>query len=200
MNFIKNYLLLVLMALGFIVAIGATVMIGPVKQVPVTGEIPNAVAVEETAEALEASEAQQQLETPGSTATLSPLSVEKMDGTIQQFMVELALTPAQWERGLMERAELPRDQGMLFVFDAPDGRAMWMKNVLIPLDIVFIDEDGIIHNIHANAKPHDETPLDSNGPVLYALELAGGVTEALGIDVGDKVLHSLIKPASGAEP
>ena len=125
---------------------------------------------------------------------LGILSIEKMDGGIVQFNVELAKTMEEWQNGLMYRTSLPENQGMLFVFQDNQERAFWMKNVVIPLDMVFIDNEGIIHNIISNAVPGDESQRRSNGPVPYVLEINGGVAEKLGIEVGDKVIHAEIRP------
>ncbi len=109
----------------------------------------------------------------------------------QRFQVEIAATRAQQERGLMFRKSLAPDHGMLFTYAKPQRVAYWMKNTLIPLDIIYIAPNGRILSIARNARPHDETPLASGGLVLGVLELAGGRAAQLGILPGDRVLHRI---------
>jgi uncharacterized membrane protein (UPF0127 family) len=93
-----------------------------------------------------------------------------------KFTVELAVTKAEQERGLMFRKALAPDRGMLFPYNPPQRAAFWMKNTLIPLDILYIAPDGRVLSIARNAVPHDETPLPSGGrrsPVEHPL----GVSE-----------------------
>jgi len=116
------------------------------------------------------------------------LTIVTKDGTRHVFTVELATTPHEQEVGEMFRKEVPPDQGMLFVWEAPHESPMWMKNTLVPLDMVFINADGTIRAIAENTVPESLAPISSHGPVLAVLELAAGVTARLNIVVGDKVL------------
>ncbi|MEO7786989.1 MAG: DUF192 domain-containing protein [Sphingomicrobium sp.] len=104
-----------------------------------------------------------------------------------RFIVEVAATPAEQQRGLMFRRSLGPDRGMIFPFAAPEQATFWMKDTLIPLDLIFIRADGSIANIAANARPMDETLLPSEGMVDAVLELAGGRAAELGIRPGDRV-------------
>lgn len=108
-----------------------------------------------------------------------------------RFQVEIAATRAEQAKGLMFRKSLAPDHGMLFVYKRPQPVAYWMKNTLIPLDIIFIQPDGKILSIARNARPHDETPLSSGGLVLGVLEIAGGRAAQLGVLPGDRVLHRI---------
>lgn len=109
--------------------------------------------------------------------------------------VELAQTPEDRARGLMHRRELPPGTGMLFVYEHPQPVAFWMRNTLIPLDMLFIDATGVIRHIHAEAIPHDETPIPGNLPDdpdpnrLLVLEIAGGEAAANAITPGMSVAH-----------
>ncbi|MDR2875071.1 MAG: DUF192 domain-containing protein [Methylobacillus sp.] len=103
------------------------------------------------------------------------------------FRVEVAATPAQQERGLMFRTRMGANEGMIFPMEPPRPAAFWMKDTLIPLDIIFIGTDGRILNIVADAKPRDETPLYSAGDVSAVLEINGGGAARRGIKVGDEV-------------
>ena len=109
-----------------------------------------------------------------------------------KFDVEVAADWRSQEYGLMNRKFLPRHTGMIFDFGSPSMTSFWMKNTLIPLDMLFIDEKGIVRKIHEGAKPHDETPLSSGGPVKSVLELNGGAVKARNIAVGNKVLSPQI--------
>lgn len=110
-----------------------------------------------------------------------------------EFQVELAVTPAERARGLMFRASLAEDHGMLFDFGHPQPVAMWMRNTYIPLDILFIRGDGSISRIARDAQPLSDTIIDSTEPVRAVLELRGGRTAKLGIKPGDRVLHPLFE-------
>jgi uncharacterized protein len=121
---------------------------------------------------------------------LETVEVVTMRGRTR-FQVEIAATRAQQERGLMFRKSLAPDHGMLFTYTRPQRVSYWMKNTLIPLDIIYIAPDGKILSIARNARPHDETPLASGGLVLGVLELAGGRAAQLGMLPGDRVLHRI---------
>jgi uncharacterized protein len=108
-----------------------------------------------------------------------------------RFRVEIAATRAEQARGLMFRKGLAADHGMLFVYRRPQPAAYWMKNTLIPLDIIFIQPDGRVLSIARNARPLDQTPLPSGGLILGVLEIAGGRAAQLGILPGDRVLHRI---------
>jgi uncharacterized membrane protein (UPF0127 family) len=103
------------------------------------------------------------------------------------FHVMVARTDAQREVGLMFRREMAADQGMIFVFPDVEPRAFWMRNTILPLDIIFIDSRGRILNIAARARPFDETSLPSAGPARSVLEINGGLAAKLGIRPGDRV-------------
>ena len=102
------------------------------------------------------------------------------------FVLEMAATPEQQERGLMFRRSLGPNEGMLFPYAPPQDVSFWMKNTLIPLDIIFVRADGKIGRI-ATAKPLDETLVPSGGPIGMVIEIAGGRAAELGIREGDSV-------------
>ncbi len=122
------------------------------------------------------------------------LAVVTAGGARHRFKVEWAKSWPQKARGLMFRKEMPLDHGMLLDYDPPTPAAIWMRNTLIPLDIFFIRADGMIESVVLGAKPHDETPLPSKGPVRAVLELNAGVARLLGIQAGDKVEHPIFGP------
>lgn len=123
---------------------------------------------------------------PESGLKVIPLTVTSASGT-HRFRVEVAATSAEQARGLMFRTRLGPDEGMIFPMNPPRGASFWMKNTVIPLDLIFIAPDGRISNIAAQAIPYDLSPLTSIGPVKGVLELAGGRAAELGIAPGDKV-------------
>jgi uncharacterized protein len=114
-----------------------------------------------------------------------PLTIHSANGD-HRFTVDVAGTPAQQERGLMFVPSLPGDRGMIFPYDPPQDVSFWMKNTLIPLDIIFVRSDGTIVRI-ANAKALDETPLPAGEPIALVLEIRGGRAAELGIKAGDRV-------------
>jgi uncharacterized protein len=105
----------------------------------------------------------------------------------QRFNIEIAKTPQQQEQGLMFRRSLPANAGMLFDFGTTEPAAFWMKNTLIPLDMLFIAADGKIADIHERAVPLSEATIYSKVPVRAVLELNGGTVSRLGIHLGDVV-------------
>jgi uncharacterized protein len=123
----------------------------------------------------------------GSTATLFT------ESGMHRISVEIADTPETRERGLMHREEMARDAGMLFDFGEARSVSMWMKNTLIPLDMLFLRDDGTIANIARNARPLDLTPIPSSEPVRYVLELNGGAAAAYGARAGDRLEHPIIR-------
>ncbi len=127
-------------------------------------------------------------------AGLTPVKISSPDGKPRQtFKAELALTPAEQEQGLMFRKELGANRGMLFVFPPFTHTPFWMKNTLIPLDMVFIGGDRRIVSIVENAEPQTTTPREAAGPYQYVLEIEGGRSKELGIQSGDKVDFDLSK-------
>ncbi len=110
-------------------------------------------------------------------------------GERHHFRVELAETGAQQARGLMFRRNLAANAGMLFLYASPQHVSMWMKNTLIPLDMVFITSAGAVHRIAPWAAPLSLTAIHSGAPVSAVLELAGGAADRLGLRPGDRVIH-----------
>jgi uncharacterized membrane protein (UPF0127 family) len=106
-----------------------------------------------------------------------------------QFSVELADDPAEQAQGLMHRQEMALSAGMYFVNERPRRTSFWMRNTLIPLDMLFISQEGVVQHIHANAVPLDETPIPGGDGVLTVLEINGGLAARLGITVGSEVRH-----------
>jgi uncharacterized membrane protein (UPF0127 family) len=114
-----------------------------------------------------------------------PLTIHSASGA-HRFDVEVAETAAQQQAGMMFRRSVAGDRGMIFPYDPPQNVAFWMKNTLIPLDMVFIRADGTIARI-ATAKALDETPVPGGEPVSAVLELRAGRAAELGIREGDRV-------------
>nr|WP_087574425.1 DUF192 domain-containing protein [Sphingomonas sp. CDS-1] len=118
--------------------------------------------------------------------TLLPLAIHTAK-TTHRFAVEVALTEKQQEQGLMFRKSLDADSGMLFPMSPPRTASFWMKNTLIPLDMLFIHTDGSIAFLKANAAPYSREPVSAGIPVAAVLELRGGRAAELGIKEGDRV-------------
>lgn len=123
----------------------------------------------------------------------SPAGLEQASLTItsngrdHRFTVEIARTGEEQAMGLMYRNALAPNRGMIFPFDPPRDASFWMRNTLIPLDMIFVRADGSIANIEANTVPYSEEPMRSTGPVAAVLEIPGGRSAELGIKPGDKV-------------
>ena len=118
------------------------------------------------------------------------LTIETVQGARHDFQVELAVTPAQQAQGLMYRRTLAADAGMLFLYGRPRPISMWMKNTLIPLDMLFLARDGRIVRIVERTVPLSLKAIGSEEAVAGVLEVNGGTAARLGIAVGDWVRHA----------
>jgi uncharacterized protein len=105
------------------------------------------------------------------------------------FTIEVATTDQERALGLMFRRSLPENSGMLFIYDPPQPATMWMKNTLIPLDMVFISAEGKVHRIESNTEPFSTTVIPSEGEVVGVLELNAGEADKIGLKRGDKVVY-----------
>ena len=120
--------------------------------------------------------------------------------------VEIADDAAERAQGLMNRKVLPSGQGMLFVYERPQPVSFWMKNTLIPLDILFFDARGVLRHVHPNARPLDLTPVPGAGPGdpdparLLVLELAGGEAARKGLVPGTALSHPAVPQQGAARP
>ncbi|ACT59546.1 DUF192 domain-containing protein [Hirschia baltica] len=113
--------------------------------------------------------------------------------------IEIADSPEETSQGLMFRENLAEDAGMLFDFGEPREPNMWMKNTLIPLDMLFLDDNGVVVAIARNARPHSERRISPGMAVKGVLELAGGATGTLDISPGDVVHHAIFNNVEAAE-
>ncbi len=114
------------------------------------------------------------------------------------FSVEIADDDSERAVGLMHRPSMPRFSGMLFDFHSPGPRSFWMENTLIPLDMLFIDETGVVRHIHHRARPLDRTPIHSGSDdIRYVLEINGGMAETLRLQPGIEMQHPSV-PADRA--
>jgi len=111
------------------------------------------------------------------------------------FKVEIAGDHASQEKGLMYRKKMAANAGMLFDFHTTVMTSFWMKNTVLPLDIIFIRTDGSVSSIAANAVPMSETPIPSSEPIRAVLELNAGRAAQIGMAPGDKVHAAIFKNA-----
>lgn len=114
--------------------------------------------------------------------------------------MSVADTPEERNRGLMFVDEMSMGTGMLFVYDTPSFASFWMRNTLIPLDMLFAGPDGTVTRIHANAVPLDETPIAGGENVQFVLEINGGLAARLGIEEGAILQHPAIPQETAARP
>jgi uncharacterized protein len=127
------------------------------------------------------------------------LDLRWQDGR-ESFSVEVADDADERRNGLMFRAELPPASGMLFVYETPRSPSFWMKNTLIPLDMIFADQTGTVTRVHANAVPGDLSQIEGGDGVRFVLEINGGLAGKLGIAPGAVFRHPAIPPDQAAWP
>lgn len=109
-----------------------------------------------------------------------------------RFTVELADDAKERSLGLMHRDDLSMGAGMLFAYEKPQPVSFWMRNTLIPLDMIFMDATGRVTRIHENAVPLDETGIPGGDAVQFVLEINGGLARRLGIEEGSELRHPII--------
>lgn len=131
----------------------------------------------------------------GLKVTTLCIDIKNADESVstQKFAAELAITPAQQAKGLMFRTELADDKGMLFPYPQAETLSFWMKNTVISLDIIFINEDGSIANIAQNTVPYSLDSVTSINPAIAVLEVRAGLTEELNIKAGDIIRWQIAK-------
>tara|TARA_Y100000991_G_scaffold192922_1_gene160705 strand:- start:742 stop:1182 length:441 start_codon:yes stop_codon:yes gene_type:complete len=128
-----------------------------------------------------------------SASMKSELSIITSNGSKHNFLVEVARTEEEKKIGLMFRRTLAKNAGMLFLYKREALRLMWMKNTFIPLDILFIDKNGVIKRVVKRTIPHSLATISSRQSVLAVLELRGGITSSLEIKKGDRIEHPAFK-------
>jgi len=111
--------------------------------------------------------------------------------------LEVANTPSSRELGLMYRKHLDEDAGMIFVFPTAAHQSFWMKNTIIPLDMIFADEHGKVLGIVETAEPFSERPLSVDGDSLYVLEVNGGFSRRHHLKAGDQMKFLGFVPSAG---
>ena len=102
--------------------------------------------------------------------------------------VEVALTDQQRARGLMFRRDLPRDRGMLFIFDETSEHPFWMRNTLIALDLIYLADDRRVVGVVTNAEPRTDTPRTVGKPSRYVVEVGGGEAAAHAVGPGTRAV------------
>jgi len=121
----------------------------------------------------------------------TPLVVEtKISKTY--FDVEIAISAQELSRGLMFRTDFPSNRAMLFVFDRTHIPSMWMKNTPLPLDMLFVDEQGTIVSIFTHAEPFSLATISSAAPAAYVIEINAGEAKKRNITEGDRIIHPII--------
>lgn len=113
------------------------------------------------------------------------------------YDVEVVTTNSERALGLMFRRALPKTNGMLFVYEPPQGVTMWMRNTYIPLDMIFIDAEGRVHRIETNTEPFSTDIIPSGGAVAGVLELNAGEAEKIGLKRGDRVIYPGLTGGTG---
>ena len=108
------------------------------------------------------------------------------------FRVTVADNPTKRAKGLMYVKKLPKRFGMLFVYKSPSRVSFWMKNTLIPLDMLFFNSQGLLLRLHKNVMPHDLTPREGGSEIKFVLEINGGIADTYGIEEGTIMRHSAI--------
>ncbi|WP_417728135.1 DUF192 domain-containing protein [Roseovarius sp.] len=124
----------------------------------------------------------------------------RSDAGTARFRIEVADDKQERAQGLMNRETLSKSAGMLFVYPKPQSVGFWMKNTLIPLDMIFMDETGTVKKVHHEAQPLDESPIFGGDGILAVLEINGGLARKIGITEGWAMRHNAIDQSKAAWP
>lgn len=128
------------------------------------------------------------------------LAILRQGNTRVEFTVEIADDAGERAQGLMGRTSMASGAGMLFIYPAPREVAFWMHDTPLPLDMLFIDAAGRVVTVAANARPNDDTPIPSGGPVRFVLEINAGLSAKLGLGPGAELAHPAIEPGLATFP
>lgn len=121
------------------------------------------------------------------------LTFYKADGQlVKQIDIEVAATEAEKAQGLMNRSWMEETQGMIFLFDKEQRQSFWMRNTIIPLDIMFVAADNRIVNIAKNTQPFSDKPIPSTGPAQYVVEVVAGFSDKYGLASGDSISFDIL--------
>lgn len=131
--------------------------------------------------------------TLSATFTTESLTIRKADGSTHVFTVEIAADSEQRAQGLMNRKDMAAGRGMLFDFGTTRRVYMWMKDTYLPLDMLFLGQDGTVVGITPDTVPLSEAIIDSHEPVRFVIELNAGAAKTLGLSIGDKAESPQIK-------
>ncbi len=122
------------------------------------------------------------------------------EGLRARFSVEVADSDAERAKGLMFRDKMATSRGMLFVYPTPRRAQFWMKDTLIPLDMIFLNAQGVVTRVHSKATPKDVTPIDGGADVQFVLEINGGLAARMGIAAGAELRHPAIAQDAAVWP
>lgn len=141
-----------------------------------------------------ASPASAQWSEPQPRLRTTPLVITTVTGR-HAFTVEMAMTSEETQRGLMFRTTMPQDEGMLFDFRRDEIVTMWMRNTPLPLDMIFIDGQGVVRHVAERTTPFSEAVISSRFPVRSVLEVNAGTARRIGLRAGDRVQNVLFRNA-----
>ena len=137
----------------------------------------------------------------GGVLACSPDAAElRHDGALVRFDIEIADDHEERARGLMFREEMPLTSGMLFIYDRPQPVSFWMKNTLIPLDMLFIDATGTVRRIAENTTPLSTEGVPGGDDILMVLEINGGAARMMGLGEGAELRHPALDQSTAAWP
>ena len=136
----------------------------------------------------------------GAECSPGKLELRSATGSVMRLSVEIADSASERAQGLMDRPALATSAGMLFVYDTPQHARFWMRNTLIPLDMIFADATGLVTRVHSNAVPLDDTAIDGGEGVTFVLEINGGLAVRLGIGPGAAFRHPAIAQGAAVWP
>lgn len=121
------------------------------------------------------------------------LTFLKKDGKeVKKIDIEVADNGAERQQGLMWRKAMPENQGMLFIFPEMDDQAFWMKNTIMPLDVIYVNDKMEIVKIYKSTTPYSEKPLPSEKKAIYVVETVAGFCNNNGIVEGDKISYNYL--------